>query len=230
MILLGFTGLTIVGVLVWVGMLRRRVEQQTEIIRATLESTADGILVLDATGKIVTYNAKFAELWRIPKSDLVLGDDRKLLEFVLPQLKDPDGFLGRVRSLDERLRGSSVTIWWSLRTAEFSNGIPSPSEPGGETLAGSGDSAILPSGGGRRRHCRRAKNVIASCSNATWRASTASISRGKSWIATKPARAFSVSPARVNWWGRTPRTSIVNPGCPIGIYLQPQETGLAVEF
>ena len=101
LLLLAFAGLTVVGILVWVRMLRRRVEQQTEIIRAALESTADGILVLDATGRIVTYNAKFAELWGIPKSGLVSGDDRKFLQIVLPQLKDPEGFLGRVRSLEE---------------------------------------------------------------------------------------------------------------------------------
>jgi PAS domain S-box-containing protein len=101
LILLGFTGLMIAGILVWVGMLRQRVEHQTEIIRAALESTADGILVLNASGKIVTYNAKFAELWRISKSDLVSGDDRKFLQVALPQLKDPEAFLGRVRTLGE---------------------------------------------------------------------------------------------------------------------------------
>ncbi len=103
LILLGITGLMIVGILVWVVMLRRRVEQQTEIIRAALESTADGILVLDAMGRIVTYNAKFAELWHIPKTNLVSGDDRKFLHIVLPQVKDPEAFLGRVRSLGEDL-------------------------------------------------------------------------------------------------------------------------------
>jgi PAS domain S-box-containing protein len=101
LILLGITGLMIVGVLVWAEMLRRRVQQQTETVRATLESTADGILVLDAAGGIVTYNTKFAELWNIPKSNLISGDDRKFLQFVLPQLKDPEAFLGRVRTLDE---------------------------------------------------------------------------------------------------------------------------------
>jgi PAS domain S-box-containing protein len=105
LILLGITGLIIIGILIWLNMLRHQVEQQTEIIRAALESTADGILVLDATGGIVNYNAKFAELWRIPKSDLVAGDDRKFLQMVLPQVKDPQAFLARMRSLGEDLEG-----------------------------------------------------------------------------------------------------------------------------
>jgi PAS domain S-box-containing protein len=101
LILLGFTALLVVGVLVWVGMLRRRVAQQTETIRATLESTADGILVLDATGNVVAHNTKFAELWGIPKSVFASREDRKWLDFVLPQVKDPNAFLGKMRSLYE---------------------------------------------------------------------------------------------------------------------------------
>jgi len=103
--LLGFTALLAVGILVWVGMLRRRVAQQTETIRATLESTADGILVLDAAGNIVAHNTKFAELWDIPKSVLDSGKDGKWLDFVLPQLKDPDAFLSKMRSLYENSEG-----------------------------------------------------------------------------------------------------------------------------
>ena len=101
LILLGVTALTVVFVLVWVGMLRRRVGLQTETIRATLESTADGILVLNATGNIVAHNTKFAELWNIPKPVLDTGNDRKWMDYVLPQLKDPDAFLGKMRSLYE---------------------------------------------------------------------------------------------------------------------------------
>ena len=105
LILLGLTALMAVGVLVWVGMLRRRVGQQTETIRATLESTADGILVLDATGNIVAHNTKFVELWDIPKSILASGKDREWLDFVLPQVKDPDAFLGKMHSLYEDSKG-----------------------------------------------------------------------------------------------------------------------------
>jgi PAS domain S-box-containing protein len=81
----------------WVVVLRRRVEERTETIRATLESTVDGILVVNSAGKIVTYNRKLAEMWRIPESVLESRDDNVVLNFVLPQLKDPEAFLTRVR-------------------------------------------------------------------------------------------------------------------------------------
>ncbi len=95
LILAGFTGLMIVGILAWVHMLRRRVEQQTEIIRTTIESTADGILVLGATGKIVTYNAKFAELWRIPKSALVSGDVPQAVGLCFAPVEGSGGISGK---------------------------------------------------------------------------------------------------------------------------------------
>jgi PAS domain S-box-containing protein len=81
----------------WVVVLRRRVEERTETIRATLESTVDGILVVNSAGKILAYNRKLAEMWRIPESVLGSRDDNVVLSFVLSQLKDPDAFLTRVR-------------------------------------------------------------------------------------------------------------------------------------
>jgi PAS domain-containing protein len=57
-----------VGALAWGALLRRRVRSATEVIRATLESTADGILVTDSTGKVVTFNRKFSEMWKYPRA------------------------------------------------------------------------------------------------------------------------------------------------------------------
>ncbi len=91
-------GIILLGAL-WVIILRRRVDERTETIRASLESTADGILVIDSSGRVSTSNRKFAEMWHIPESVLTMRDDRTLLDFVVGQLKDPDAFLKKVREL-----------------------------------------------------------------------------------------------------------------------------------
>jgi PAS domain S-box-containing protein len=66
---------------------------------ATLESTADGILVVDTNGKIVQYNQKFAEMWRIPREILKLMKDEAALQYVLDQLKYPGDFIDKVKVL-----------------------------------------------------------------------------------------------------------------------------------
>jgi two-component system sensor kinase FixL len=73
--------------------------QSVSLLQATLESTADGILVVDRAGKIVNFNRKFVEMWGIPDDVIASGDDDQALEFVLDQLSDPDGFIAKVREL-----------------------------------------------------------------------------------------------------------------------------------
>jgi PAS domain-containing protein len=67
-------GVALLAIL-WVMVLRRRVDVKTEALRATLESTADGILVVDSAGRVVTCNQKFAAMWGIPAAILASGDD-----------------------------------------------------------------------------------------------------------------------------------------------------------
>jgi diguanylate cyclase (GGDEF)-like protein/PAS domain S-box-containing protein len=69
------------------------------LLRATLESTADGVLVVDNLGKITTYNQQFAEMWRIPARVLSSGSDDAALDHVIEQLKDPEAFRAKVREL-----------------------------------------------------------------------------------------------------------------------------------
>ena len=69
------------------------------LLNATIESTRDGILVVDLTGKIISFNKKFADIWHIPSHILDSLDDSAMLGFVSDQLQDPDGFIKKVQEL-----------------------------------------------------------------------------------------------------------------------------------
>ncbi len=97
--ILGILAAAIAGALGWVTILRRRVRGQTEIIRTTLESTADGILVVDSHGKVVTFNQKFVEMWKVPEAILATRDEHAIMGYALGQLKDPGQHMEQVRQL-----------------------------------------------------------------------------------------------------------------------------------
>jgi PAS domain S-box-containing protein len=104
-------------------------EKSISLMKATLESTADGILVVDSGGKIVQYNKKFAEMWQIPEEVLKTMEDEAALQYVLGQLKYPDDFIDKVKHLLEfkdgrfferysqpqRIGGRTAGRVWSFR-------------------------------------------------------------------------------------------------------------------
>ena len=71
------------------------------LLRATLESTADGILVVNDSGTVAGYNQKFLELWSIPPDVAATRDNARLIASVLGQLRDPDGFTAKIRQVNE---------------------------------------------------------------------------------------------------------------------------------
>src|SRR5919197_2810083 len=88
----------------------RNLRETLSLLNATFEATADGILVVDLAGHIVSFNRKFAELWRIPDSVIEARDASKTIAFVLEQLADPQGFMTKVRDLYARPDASSFDI------------------------------------------------------------------------------------------------------------------------
>ncbi|WP_319242471.1 response regulator [uncultured Propionivibrio sp.] len=66
-------------------------------LRATLESTGNGILVLDWQGKVASMNRQFSGMWAIPEGLLLRQDDQSILEFVADQLVDADVWQQRMR-------------------------------------------------------------------------------------------------------------------------------------
>lgn len=85
---------------------RKRSEQSLEhslsLLNSTLESTADGILVVNMEGKIAAFNRRFLNIWLIPGEVMESRDDEKVLAAVLERLKDPEAFLEKVKYLYDK--------------------------------------------------------------------------------------------------------------------------------
>lgn len=71
----------------------RNLEKSLALSKATLEATADGILVVDKERRIVGYNQRFRKMWKIPERVLAPGNDQEAAQYVLRQVKDPDEFI-----------------------------------------------------------------------------------------------------------------------------------------
>ena len=76
-----------------------RQQRTLSLLHATLESTADGIYVVDTGGRVETYNRKFLEMLHVPADVADAGSDEAILEHLLEHVRDPDGYVRKVRSL-----------------------------------------------------------------------------------------------------------------------------------
>ncbi|MBW4520971.1 MAG: PAS domain S-box protein [Scytolyngbya sp. HA4215-MV1] len=74
-------------------------ERYVSLLQATLESTADGVLVVTRDRNTPVYNQKFVQMWDVPEELMQPGraDDR--LTVLSQKTKDPDVFLRRVWQL-----------------------------------------------------------------------------------------------------------------------------------
>ncbi len=79
-------------------------------LNSTLESTADGILVVGLDGAIIQFNRRFIEMWRIPQAVLDTRSDEQALAFVLDQLADPGAFVAKVEQLMQDVLAESFDL------------------------------------------------------------------------------------------------------------------------
>ena len=111
----------------------RDLRETLSLLNATFESTADGILVVDLAGHIVSFNRKFAELWRIPDSILETKDAPQTIAFVLEQLVDPQAFLAKVRDLYARPDASSFDVL-TFKDGRIFERLSQPQRIGGKSV------------------------------------------------------------------------------------------------
>ena len=80
------------------------------VLNAALESTADGLLVIDQQERVVTYNRKFIEMWRIPPDKIACGKEANVLPQALLLAKDEAAVRARVRELYRRPDAESFDV------------------------------------------------------------------------------------------------------------------------
>ncbi|WP_226377719.1 two-component system sensor histidine kinase NtrB [Citrifermentans bremense] len=77
----------------------RASDEASSLLSATIESTMDGIMAVDANGDVVAYNRRFMEMWGLEDEDLTGGDSNDLLLSLLGEIKDPVLFFEKVSEL-----------------------------------------------------------------------------------------------------------------------------------
>jgi PAS domain S-box-containing protein len=113
--------------------LEMKLNQTVSLLGATIESTADGLMVVDPKGHITLHNRKFAELWSVPEEVLAEGNDDQVLALVLNQLKEPDVFLKKVYLLYDQPEDNSFDVL-EFKDGRFFERYSQPQRLGNEII------------------------------------------------------------------------------------------------
>lgn len=107
-------------------------EQSLSVLRATLESSTDGILVVDQNRRLVNYNRKFVEMWKIPQRIMLKREGDRIVEFMLEQVEDLKNFQEALETTYGQPEVESFDIL-GLRDGRIVERYSKPQKIGGKT-------------------------------------------------------------------------------------------------
>jgi PAS domain S-box-containing protein len=104
-----FSRLHLVWRIISEGLIRRHQDSQTlvatelsrmlAILRATLESTTDAIIVAGDNFEIIDFNAKYMDMWKIPPEVMKSRGPREVREFASKNFADPQRYISRIMEI-----------------------------------------------------------------------------------------------------------------------------------
>jgi PAS domain S-box-containing protein len=77
----------------------RELQQSLAMMRATLESTTDGIMVVDEQGGVADFNENYLSMWRLERAEVHASHWQALGRKIAPQLADPAAFMERLEAV-----------------------------------------------------------------------------------------------------------------------------------
>lgn len=82
---------------------QERLEYQSSLLEAQMETTIDGLLVVNEDRTVAAYNDKFVDMWEIPEELIETESDEALLDWIVEhKLAEPEAFMELVDDLYER--------------------------------------------------------------------------------------------------------------------------------
>ena len=69
------------------------------VLRATLDSTTDAILVTDEKFNLTEFNEKYIDMWKVPRQVLESGMLREVRDLASQNFADPQGFIARFEQI-----------------------------------------------------------------------------------------------------------------------------------
>lgn len=98
--------------------LERGIEERTQslqeslsVTRGTLESSTDGILVLNTQNIVIDYNQKLIEMWKIPNSLLETKNASLILEYIAENVQDSEEYLKLISNISLQCDTIKIDKW-----------------------------------------------------------------------------------------------------------------------
>ena len=66
---------------------------------AVLDAATDGIIIIGQHGRVLTYNDRFVDIWKMPRVTLMTRDERQVLAALVKNLNDPADFVEHVERM-----------------------------------------------------------------------------------------------------------------------------------
>ena len=98
-------------------------------VNATLEATADGILLIDAEGRIANFNRQYARIWGLTEPEEMKKDRERLKAHVVAQAKNSEGLAAKIEELAAHPERESCEVW-ELKDGRFLEAFSRPQRIG----------------------------------------------------------------------------------------------------
>jgi diguanylate cyclase (GGDEF)-like protein len=80
-------------------VVKEELESSLSLMKSTLESTADGILVVNEENVVVRSNQRFESIWQLPSGWQHIFDAEDIIDYLASQSRDPERFIKHMREM-----------------------------------------------------------------------------------------------------------------------------------